>query len=128
MKTGRSLFVSSAAFGLVVGAVYWLSSRHPAGTVLLGLMMLAMAFTAAYMFVAEANANLSADRKDATFEQSAGEDVGIFTAQTAWPFLAALAVFLMLLGMIWSPALAGAGFIALLLILWRLGAESNRRA
>lgn len=128
MKLGRDVFVNSAIFGAVVGIAYWLSSRHPGGTVLLAAMMTAMTFAAAYMVVAERHANLSADRKEAAPKDAAGEDVGVFTSQTAWPPLAAAAVFLILLGAIWSPPLAAFGGLALLFVLWRLGAESNRRA
>jgi len=126
LKAGRSVFISSAIFGIVIALVYWVSSHHPAGTLLLAFMATAMIFAAGFMFVVEREARLVGDRKKANPIDGAGEDLGIFTVATIWPLLAALAVLCMLAGAIWSPVAGAAGFIGLLLVLWRLGAESNR--
>lgn len=126
MKAGRSVFINSAVFGVVVAVVYWLASRHPGGTLLLGFMAAAMIFAAGYMFVTEREANLAADKRDADYASTAGEDVGTFTVSTVAPFLAALTVWGLFVGLLWSPFLAAASFVLLLAVLAKLGAESNR--
>ncbi|MFN2528021.1 MAG: cytochrome c oxidase subunit 4 [Candidatus Baltobacteraceae bacterium] len=126
MKAGRSVFISSAVFSVIIAAVYWMSSHHPGGSILLGFMGAAMVFVAGFMFVVQREANLSSDRKSVDYKETAGMEVGTFTLQTVWPFLGAVALFTLIVGAVWSPFVAGIGFIALLFVLSRLGAESNR--
>lgn len=126
MKTGIGLFVSSAIFGVAIAVAYWFSSHHAAGTILLGLMGAALAFATIWAVLAEREAKLDGDDPQMAQAQAAGEDLGVFTTSSAWPILAACAALMMLLGMLWSPFLFGAGVLAMLLILWRLGAESAR--
>ena len=96
------------------------------GTALLGIMTAAMFFTAGYAVIAERNAHVAGDSDDLSNKDVAGEDLGIFTIESAWPILVALSAAFTLVGLIWSPVLAGAGLVAMLLCLWRLGAESAR--
>jgi len=127
MKTARNVFVNSAVFGIVIAAGYWFSSYHRGGTILLALMAVALTFTAGYMSFAQRHAQLIGDR-DVEPSAGAGEDLGIFTVASVWPLVAAGAVFLMLVGAITSPFIGAVGIGALLVALWRLGAESNRVA
>jgi hypothetical protein len=127
VKTFIAFFGASALFGAVTGLAYWFVAHEEAtGTVLLGCMGGALAFTAAYAVVAERDARLPGDEPDETLEAAAGEDLGIFTSHSAWPVLVALSSLAALAGMLWSPLLGFAGLIALVLCLWRLGAESAR--
>jgi hypothetical protein len=128
MKTFVALFLSSAAFGIVVAVIYWFSSREAAGTFLLGLMGTGLCLAAGYSIVAERDADLDGDLPDLRNEEVAGEDLGIFTTETAWPILLAFSTLLVLIGVVWVPFLAFAGIVGMLLILWRLGAESSRIA
>jgi Cytochrome c oxidase subunit IV len=125
MTTALAVFLSSAAFGVAIAVVYWFSSHHRGGTLLLGLMAVAMTFTAAFTYAAGRNADLSGDR-DPAGNQSPREDLGIFTTRSIWPPAAAAATCVLFIGIVWSPYVAAAGLIGLLLVLWRLGAESNR--
>jgi hypothetical protein len=126
MKTFVALFLSSAAFGIVIAVVYNLTSHELAGTFLLGIMAAALTFAAGYAIVAEREANLDGDRQDECMDEAAGEDLGIFTTSSAWPILMAFSVLVFLVGAVWVPFLLFAGLAAMLLILWRLAAESNR--
>lgn len=127
MKTFVLFFAASAIFGAVTGLAYWFVAHEEAtGTVLLGCMAAALAFTAAYAVIAEKNADLPGDDPKKTPEYVAGEDLGIFTTHSAWPILVAIAALATLAGMLWSPLIGFSGLIALLLCLWRLGAESAR--
>jgi hypothetical protein len=126
MTVGRALFISGAAFASVIAIAYWISSRHPGGSILLGFMAAAMIFAAGFMFFAQREANLPADLKTVNFAEVAGEEIGTFTLSTLAPFLAALTVFGLLVGIVWSPFLAAVSLILLLLALGRLVRESNR--
>ena len=126
MKTGVGLFISSALFGIAIATVYWFSSHHYAGTILLGLMATALAFATVWSIAAEREASLDGDDPQMQQSDAAGEDLGIFTTASAWPILIACSALVMLLGAVWSPFLLFVGIAAILLILWRLGAESAR--
>jgi len=126
MKTFVALFLSSAAFGIAIAVVYNITSHELAGTFLLGIMASALVFAASYAILAERDADLDGDRKDERVGEAAGEDLGIFTTSSVWPILMAFSVLIFLIGAVWVPFLLFAGLAAMLLILWRLGAESNR--
>jgi hypothetical protein len=126
MKTFITLFLSSATFGAVAAIVYWFSSREIIGTLLLGLMALGLSFAAGYALLAERNANLPGDDETMQHKETAGEDLGIFTKESAWPILLAFSILALFVGVVWSPFVAAAGLVAMLLILWRLSAESAR--
>lgn len=126
MKTFVGLFGSSALFALIICIVYWFSSHEYAGTLFLGFMCCALAFAAGYALLAEREGGIAGD--DGTLDQKdrAGEDVGIFTKESAWPPLLALSILWLFLGLIWSDFMIFTGLAAILLCLWRLGAESAR--
>jgi hypothetical protein len=126
MKTGISLFVSSAVFGILIATAYWFSSHHAGGTILLGLMATGLAFATLWAILAERDARLSGDDPHMTQRQAGGEDLGIFTSSSAWPILMAASVAVVLCGMVWSIPLLLAGLAVIALIGWRLGAESAR--
>ena len=126
MKTFVGLLLSSATFAASIAVVYWFSSHEPAGTLLLGLMMLALAFAAGYAILAERGAHLAGDYPTQTPQDTAGEDLGIVTSHSAWPFLLAVSILWLLIGIVWSDFMIFSGAAAVLLILWRLGAESAR--
>ena len=126
MKASIALFFSSATFGAVAAVVYWFSSHEIIGTLMLGLMALGLSFAAGYALLAERGANLSGDDNSVQHKETAGEVLGIFTKESAWPILLAFSILALFLGVVWSPFVAAAGLGAMLLILWRLTAESAR--
>jgi hypothetical protein len=126
VRTGVGLFVSSALFGIAIATIYWFSSHHYGGTILLGLMATALAFATVWSIAAEREADLDGDDPKMRQSDAAGEDLGIFTTASAWPILMACSALVMLLGALWSPFLLFVGIAAIILILWRLGAESAR--
>lgn len=127
MKTFVGLFFSSALFGLAIVVAYWfVAHEETVGTALLAVMTAALGLTAGYAVIAERNADIDGDSPEITARDVAGEDLGIFTTESAWPILVAISATFMLVGLLWSPLLAAVGAIALILCLWRLGAESAR--
>lgn len=125
MRTFVMLFLSSAAFGIAISVVYWIVAHEPVGMFLLGIMTAALVFAAGYAILAERDADLAGD-SEKTPPEVAGEDLGIFTTESAWPILTASCVLATLLGVLWSPLVALAGIVCLILCLWRMGAESAR--
>jgi Flp pilus assembly protein TadB len=127
VKTFVGLFVSSAAFGLVILIAYWfVSKEETAGSILLGIMTAALAFAALYALIAERHAHVDGDGEELTPSDVTGEDLGVYTTHSAYPFLLALSCLFMLLGLLYAPVLAFAAIVAVILCLWRLGAESAR--
>ncbi|HEY2473169.1 MAG TPA: cytochrome c oxidase subunit 4 [Candidatus Cybelea sp.] len=126
MKAFVGLFLIAAAFGAAIAVSYWLVAREATGTALLGVMAAALAFAASYAIVAERDADLEGDDPNETTQQVAGEDLGIFTANSAYPILIALCTLALFAGALWSPLLGVAGLVGMLLCFWRLGAESAR--
>ncbi len=127
VKTFVGLFLSSTAFGAAIGIAYFFIAHEEAtGTMLLGIMTGALAFAAMYAVVAERNADLDGDVEELKPRETAGEDMGIYTLHSTYPILVALSALFFLLGLLYSPLLALISIIALLLCLWRLGAESAR--
>ena len=126
MKAFIALFSSSATFGAVAAIVYWFSSHEIIGTLMLGLMALGLSFAAGYALLAERGAKLPGDEETVQHKETAGEVMGIFTKESAWPILLAFSILALFVGVAWSPFVAAAGVAAMLLIVWRLSAESAR--
>ena len=116
MKVALGLFVASAAFTLVLALVYWFHAREPTGTVLLGFMTAALMVIAAYMIFAERDADLYADKPDATMRDAAGEHVGTYITHSPIPFWTGLAVTGLVIGAVVNAAAAGLGIVALLFL------------
>lgn len=127
MRTFVAIFGISAAFGAGIAIAYFFFAHEEgAGTALLGIMGAALTFAALYAVFAERDADLEGDYPLKTNEEVAGEDLGIFTIETPYPFLIAVCVLTILTGMLWSPLLGIAGLVGIVLCFWRLGAESSR--
>ena len=116
MKTGLLLFISSALFSATIGTIYWSTTREPAGATLLACMTAALLVIALYMIFAERDADLHADRKDATMAEAAGEHVGTYVTHSPAPFWIGVASTGVVLGFVVAPAAAGLGIIALFLL------------
>jgi len=125
MKVGVRLLLSSATFAIGISVTYGLLTRDPPGTILLGIMAFALTFAAGYIAVAERESRLIGDRPDGTNAEVAGEIVGSFTYRSLWPFVAGLAVVLLLIGALYNPPLMAASFFGLLLVTWMLVRESR---
>jgi Cytochrome c oxidase subunit IV len=126
VKTFVGLFGSSALFSLAICIVYWFSSHEYAGTLFLGFMCCALAFAAGYAMLAERQGSIAGDDGTLNQKDRAGEDVGIVTKETPWPPLLAVSILWLFIGLLWSDFMIFTGLAAILLCLWRLGAESAR--
>jgi len=116
MKVAVRILVGTAAFGLVVGAIYWFISYEAAGTTLLLALGIAPLILAAYAErdrrrTGADTSPLPEDLPDARAEDSAGEDVGSFPAESAWPIALAGASVLVLGGIVYGPALLVIGLL-----------------
>ncbi|MBV8530254.1 MAG: cytochrome c oxidase subunit 4 [Candidatus Eremiobacteraeota bacterium] len=127
MKSFVGLFGIAALFGLAIAVTYFfVAHEEGAGTVLLGFLFAALSFAAGYAVLAERDAKIEGDDPDLTNAEVAGDDLGIYTTHSPWPILIALCTLALLAGVLWSPVLAVAGLIGMLLCFWRLGAEAAR--
>ena|SRR6185437_12684476 len=127
MKTFVGLFSIAGAFGAAIAvAYYFVAHEETVGTAMLAVMTAALVLCAGYAVVAERAAALEGDEATATPADAAGDDLGIFTTQSAYPILAATFVLATLLGVLWSPIVAAIASSCLALTLWRMGAESAR--
>lgn len=125
MNVGVRLFLSSAAFGIAIAVAYWLSAHELTGTVLLAIMAFALVFAAGYMLFAERDARLAGDRPNATNAEAAGEQVGTFVLRSMWPFALAVAIALLLIGLVFNVPLAVGAFACALLAIRGLIRESR---
>ncbi len=126
MKTFVGLFFSSAVFGATISIVYWFASRDYAGTLMLGFMFCGLGFAAGYAMLAEKHSNLEGDDPKLQHKAAASQDVGIVTKETPWPAALAFSILWFFIGLVWSDFMLFTGIAAILLCLWRLGAESAR--
>lgn len=126
MKAFVALFASSAMFGVVTSIGYWFSSHDYTGTIMLGSMAIGLGFASGYAFLAEKDSHLEGDEPELQHKEAAGADLGIFTKESAWPIVLAFSILWFLIGLVWSDFMIFTGVAAMLLALWRLGAESAR--
>ncbi len=110
---GLQLFLSSGAFAIVIAVAYWLLARESAGTLLLGFLAFALSIMAAYMIVAEREADLWGDDAQADNSAAAGEVVGTYSIRSPLPIASAAALTCVGLGLVVSPTIAVMGVIAI---------------
>lgn len=123
MKIATRVFISSMAFGIVVGLIYWFVSYEPVGTLMLGLFSAGLAFVSVYLFVSRKSADVDGDTQKAPSEL-AGEAVGVFSTESSWPILLALAIALLTLGIAIHPIIAFFDFPIICVLVWRLIVEN----
>lgn len=115
MMIALRLFVSSALFATTIATAYWFFAKEPTGTLLLGVMAFGLFFVAGYTVLAERDANLLGDRRDANPIDGAGESLGSFSVRSPLPVWAALAIVCVLLGLVVNSAIAALGVVAVLI-------------
>jgi hypothetical protein len=121
MKTGVRLFASSMTFAIVIATVYGITTHDIVGVIFLGAMAIALIVVAVYILVAEREANLAGDDKNASPADLVGEEMGVFSLESYWPILAAAGTVVFLLGLVFVPGLSLAFVIAgAALIAWTL--------
>jgi uncharacterized membrane protein len=115
VKVEGALFAFLALFFAIVTTVYWLLSRDPTGTAMLGLT-LGLCFIVAYylLFTARRMEARPEDRPDAEIAEGAGE-VGFFAPHSWWPILLAGAFATVGAGLVFGPFLIAIGLGALAL-------------
>jgi hypothetical protein len=125
VKVGARIFIGTGLFGIVVGAIYWFVSSEAAGTTLLLAMGIAPLILAGYVLGQRGGGVLPEDRPDARPEDAAGEVVGSFPAESAWPIALAGASVLVLGGLVYGPALLVLGVVGFAVCIVGLMRESR---
>ncbi len=113
LKTGRRVF--AYGFGIVLATIYGLTTREPAGVLLLGFFGFGLAFATGYLYFAERKSKLGSDDPEMRMSDVVGERIGVVTTETPRPPVFALGGGLVLLGVAFHPVLLimGLGFIAI---------------
>ncbi len=102
MKIEGWLFGFGTAFFLVLGGIYWYTSRDPIGTTAL-IMSGALAFLVAFylLYTSKRVYPRPEDRPDANIDE-ADPEYGFFSPFSWWPLVVAFAAFLVALGFIFA--------------------------
>lgn len=124
MTIALRMSVSIVAFGLAVAGLYWFFARDLTGTVLLGVFGLGFLWVFAYLVASRKKTRLDGDEQRLPSEL-AGERIGVFSIESPWPVLLALASASFLIGVVLHPMLGAFAFVALLAVLWGLARESR---
>lgn len=98
-------------FGIIIAAVYGMTTHDIIGVLFLSVMALALTVVAAFILVAERESHLAGDETDLASSALAGEDLGMFTLESYWPILAAFGTGMLVFGVVFLP-----GFSLALLI------------
>ncbi len=106
MRLATRLFVSSMLFAIGIAGAYLWATHEIVGTILLGMMAIAMIVCAAYIVVAEKESNLAGDAPNVKPEDLAGENLGSFTLESYWPIVGALGTVLLVQGVVFLPGTA----------------------
>ena len=101
------LFVSSMLFAIGIAGAYAWATHELIGTILLGMMAIAMITVAVYIVIAEKESNLAADAPDVDPRDLAGENLGSFTLESYWPILGAAGTVLLVQGVVFLPGDGG---------------------
>ncbi len=121
MSLAVRLFLSSMLFAIGIAAAYLWATHEVVGTVLLGMMAIAMITVAVYIVVAEKESNLASDAPDVKPSDFAGESLGSFTLESYWPILGALGTVLLVQGVVFLPGTAAvASLIAAALLFFSI--------
>jgi Cytochrome c oxidase subunit IV len=92
MKTSIGFWAYVAAFGYVLGAIYWFVAYEPAGTAMLLFMGLCGTVIAGYLFWKARNAKLPEDDPKGEFADAGDEPIGHFSSGSLWPILMGLGI------------------------------------
>lgn len=120
MKAEAWIFGFNAAFFAIVAPVYWFASGDPTGTAALTMTCALMLLITFYLgFHAKKMDARPEDRKEAEIADGAGE-LGFFPPYSWWPLWCAMALVLVVLGVVfgWWLSLLGVGAGAAALIGW----------
>lgn len=110
MTTTVRVFVGVAAGMAVLTGAYWYLSYEWVGTIILGFMGLASLLVAAYA-LPHRHRRPPEDRPDASPEHAAGDTVGSFPRETAWPVVLAVAAAAAGLGLLYGGWLVAVGLL-----------------
>jgi hypothetical protein len=120
------VLLAAGAFIFVVDVVYWFVTYEPAGTFLLGVMVVGFLIAGGYIATAARGVVLSADRPDLRPADAAGDPVGVFSAASPWPLILAGGVLVALVGLVYGVWLLVPGLAITIAALLGLARENSR--
>lgn len=114
MKAEYWIIVSCGVFFALISPIYWLVSGDPTGTTAFTMTFLLCALIAFYLgVVAKQIPDRPEDRNDGEIADGAGEQ-GFFPPYSWWPLFCALALAIVVLGVVigWWLFIIGSGILA----------------
>lgn len=123
MKIATRVFLVAMAFGFGVALIYWATTREMVGTFLLGIFGAGLAWDSGYLLVTRGRTPVDGDTSLAPADL-AGERIGVFSVESRWPILLALATAGTLIGAVLHSILGFFSFLAMLWLIWRMVLES----
>jgi hypothetical protein len=111
VKASALFWTYVAAFGLVVGAVYWFLTYEDAGTAMLLFMGAAGIVIGGYIFLKSRTVRLIEDDPNATHADATDEEIGHFSSGSIWPIVMAVGVTIALLGFVFGRWMIAFGAI-----------------
>ena len=111
MKVSALFWAYVAAFGLVVGGIYWFLTYEDAGTAMLLFMGAAGIVIGGYLFLKTRTVRLIEDDPNANHADAIEEEIGHFSSGSVWPIVMAVGVTLALLGFVFGRWMIAFGAI-----------------
>jgi hypothetical protein len=102
MRASALFWSYVAAFGFVVGGVYWLLTYEDAGTSMLLFMGAAGTVIGGYLFLKMRTVHLIEDDPQARHQDAGQEEIGHFSSGSVWPILMAVGVTVGVLGFVFG--------------------------
>ena len=102
MKGSMWFWAYVAAFGFVVGGIYWLLTYEDAGTAMLLFMGACGTVISGYLFLRRRHVRLIEDDPDARHEEATEEEIGHFSSGSVWPIFMGIGIAIGLLGFIFG--------------------------
>jgi hypothetical protein len=129
MKTEWRLFVGAAAFLTLTSTVYWFVTYEDAGTVMLGLGMLAVLMIGVWLLFQSRRLDgpRPEDRPDASPGDGAG-DLGYFPASSIWPLVVGAGMVVVANALVFGPWLGFTGGLIVLVGVIGYTVEASRKA
>lgn len=123
MTIATRVFLIAMAFGFAAALAYWSVTHEAVGTLLLGIFGGGLAWDSGYLLVTRGRTSVDGDSSLAP-AQLAGERIGVFSVESPWPILLALASAGTLVGAVLHSILGACSFLAMLWLIWRMVLES----
>lgn len=128
MKVEWKLFAGAGAFFSLTGGIYWFVSYEWAGSVMLGLAVLALLMVGGYLLLQARRYGLRPEDREDADPGDGAEDLGYFPSSSIWPFLLGCGAVLVANAFVFGVFLGLFGALVILLGVLGYAAEASSKA